>query len=438
MRKPTVTCLSTVLIFVAALWLADISSAAASEVELEEVLVEGRRPETDTRKLRYWIDRLVGEFRYEGHVERLGSNGTELDRAEVNGGSSCVRFGNAAAVQCQINVTWPDLRDGDGVPVPGGVSSLTPALAVYSLELSAKYVGYFNVDNDGIATGGKGWLLDDTLIARSPCVDFPGKCERVVRVEAPPDARVIRMRVDLERDGKVEVRYNFQWVRLAQETPVEIAAAAVPEPVAAPPVGGRANPGVPPDVDAWLRRMAGEYRVTPLRACRFVRGPDKADGCTEWRADEAVATRGGPVEARCQGIGAGPGVRCVVHMEWPESGIAPKGSGKNTPLFWLYGYDPVQRSIAKLQVLPTVSTVGASQLFEGQLTDGELTQCFDQTCKIRGHELMAPGGEWIRFVGVSQFFDDPSQEAAAWRMYRVKEGTSAEPRRVPANRSPRR
>jgi hypothetical protein len=459
MRKPTVTCLSTVPIFVAALWLADLSSAAESirmprppqtlsgamaisnDVELEEVLVEGRRPETDTRKLRYWMDRLVGDFRYEGHVERLSSSGAELDRAEVKGGSSCVRFSSVAAVQCQLNVTWPDLRDREGAPVPGGVSSLTPALAVYSLEIRSKYVGYFNVDNDGVATGGKGWLLDDTLIARSPCTEFPGKCERVVRVEAPPDARVIRMRVDLERDGKVEVRYNFQWIRLAQEPLAEIVTASVPEPVVAPPVDGQVNAPVPPEVDAWLRHMVGKYRVTQNRACRYVRGPDKAAGCTESSADAAVAIKNGPAEAQCQGVGAGPGMRCVVHMEWPESGIAPdRWSRESTAQFMLYGFDPVQRGIVKLRLLPTVDTIGVSQLFEGgQLSDGELTFCSNQPCTIRGHIQFVPNEEWIRFVGVGLRIGDRSvQEAAAWRMYRLKEGASAEPRRGPENRSPRR
>jgi hypothetical protein len=459
MRKPTPTCLPAAQMFVAVLALADVSVAAdavrkldqtlsasaniANLAELEDVLVEGRTPETDTRKLRSWMERLVGEFRYEGHVERLSGNSADMNRADVRGHSICVRFGNAAAVQCQLNVTWPEIRGPDGAPVPGGVSALTPAIAVYSLEVRAKYVGYLNVDNEGVATGAKGWLLGDTLIARSPCADFAGKCERVLRLEALPDARVIRMRVDLERDGKVEVRYNFQWIRIAPGLPAAVAAVGVLAPVAAPPVESRVYTAVPPYVDSWLRRMIGKYRVTRHRACRYVRGPDKAAGCTEMAADAAVARETGPLEAECQGIGAGPGLRCVVHMEWPESGIPPKRWAKNhTPLFMLYGFDPVQRDITQLRVLPTVDTVGASQLIGGQLRDGELTQCFDQACNIRSHERIAPNGEWIRFASVTLRLGDPSvQEAGAWRMYRVIEGSSGEagsPRRAPTNRSPRR
>lgn len=459
MRKSIITCVSVVTFFMTAWWATDPSIAADAlrnrdqavsggmptgrVVELEEVLIEGRRPETDTQKLRYWMDRLVGEFSYQGSVEHLGGNGTARESSQVHGKSRCVRFGSAAAVQCQISVGWPALRDGEGAPVPGGVSSLTSAVAVYSLEQRAKYIGYFNVDNDGVATGARGWLLDDTLIARAPCAEFPGKCERVMRLEALPDARVIRMRVDLERDGEVAVRYNFQWIRLAQRPSADSVAEVVPEPGAAPHGGGRASAAVPQDVDSWLRRMVGQYRVTQSRECRFVRGPDKAAGCTESRADAAVATRSGPIEAQCEGIGTGPGVRCAVHMEWPESGIpAKRPTRTSTPHFKLYGFDQVQRGIAELQVLPSLDTIGASQLFVGELADGELTHCLDQTCVLRGHTRIAPGGEWIRFANVSLFVGDPSvPEATAWRMYRVREGASVgseETSRTPVNRSPRR
>lgn len=299
------------------------SNAAQQEVqELEEVLIEGRRPERDSRKLTAWIDRLVGEFRYEGYVERRGVVGDAMVRAEVRGGSRCVRFGKAVAVQCQINATWPEMRGDNGAEVPGGISSLNPAIAVFALDARKLFIGDFQVDNNGVAAGGTGWILDDTLISRSPCVELTGNCERVLRLEAPPDGKIIRMRVDLERDGKAEVSYSFHWVRLPQGAAPMAPADAAPTQATQPVAQGIEAP-VPPEVDSWLRRMVGRYRIRTPRPCTPPRNARLTDEvpCPETRADVADATRRGPVEAQCEGIGTGPGVRCVSNMAWPESGV---------------------------------------------------------------------------------------------------------------------
>lgn len=414
---------------------------------LEEVLVEGRRPVRDSRKLTAWIDRLTGEFRYEGYVEWRGAVNGAMVRAEVRGGSRCVRFGKAVAVQCQINATWPEAQGINGADVPGGASPLSPAIAVFALDTSQLFIGDFQVDNNGIATGGKGWVLDDTLISKSPCADFPGRCERVLRLEAPPDGKVIRMRVDLERDGNVEASYNIQWIRLPQGSASTFLAAVTPVPSALTPAQG-SKALMPPEVDSWLRRMVGQYRIRAPRPCRTARNASLTDelSCPEKRADVADATRKGPVEAQCEGIGTGPGVRCVMNMAWPETGVPAnwRPSMKGNPGFTLYGYDPVQRGIAVMSVAPT-ATVGPGGFGVGHLVNGVLTSyppnCAQPPLCNGIHRVShAPNGEWIQFAGTSGSASGEFSLSLAHKLYRMQEGMADETARrpkAPSSRPPR-
>lgn len=41
-----------------------------ADIELDEVLVLGRRPANTAERLTAWLSRLVGDFRYEGYVVR--------------------------------------------------------------------------------------------------------------------------------------------------------------------------------------------------------------------------------------------------------------------------------------------------------------------------------------------------------------------------------
>lgn len=413
----------------------DSSSAAAQRDmdELEEVLVEGRRPVRDPRKLTAWIDRLTGEFRYEGHVERRGAPGAGTVRAEIRGGSRCVRFGRAVAVQCQINAAWSSDQGANAIDVPGDMASLNPAISLFALDGRKLFIVDFQVDDNGVATGGKGWVLDDTLISRSPCVDFSGKCERVLRLEAPPDGKVIRMRVDLEHDGKPEVSYNFQWIRLPQGSAAAVPTEAAPT-SSATRSARESQAAVPPEIDSWLRRMVGQYRIRTPRTCAPPRGANLTDevSCPETRADVTDATRKGPVEAQCQGIGAGPGVRCVSNMGWPEDGnpASWRPTRKGNPGFQLYGYDPVRRGIAVMSIAPT-ATSGPAAIGVGHLQNDVLVS-YPPDCAQPPHcngihrVSFAPGGEWIQFSGTSA---SPSGEVAlslAFKLYRMQEGQPEE------------
>src|SRR5262245_27764791 len=83
-------------------WLATPTNAA------DALVIEGRKPETDTRKLATWVGRLTGQFSFTGTVERRSAAGSAMDRTDVRGISRCARIGTVAAVQCQITATSPD------------------------------------------------------------------------------------------------------------------------------------------------------------------------------------------------------------------------------------------------------------------------------------------------------------------------------------------
>lgn len=411
-------------------------------VELDEVFVEGRRPVTDTRQLIAWIDRLVGQFSYEGSVERHNVDGS-IDRAVVDGGSQCVRLGKSVAVQCQLNVIWGGVPGSTGQVPPGGASPLAPAVVVYGLSHSQKYFGHLQVDSYGIATGGRGWLVDDTLISREPCADFPD-CQRVVRLEAPPDAKVIRMRVDLERKGTLQVRHDFQWNRQT-----ELQAAGTYATAAVTPAGSPARSGVngsinvPPSIEAWLRRLPGKFSlgVYDENACwavetsramvRPLGGAWPEPRNCRRSSDERAAMNNRPPDVECQGIGAGPGVRCVMYMAWPESGIPVSRPPHQTlnSSYLMYGYDPLGGGIALVLVVP-VAVNGPAGFSAGLLEGDTLTyisDCGRPPCTTTEQMSIAPGAEgvlWqrrtpgLRRSGTGNLVEEPTFR---WGMARLRE-----------------
>jgi hypothetical protein len=420
--------------------------------ELEEILVEGHRPIKDPRKLKAWIERLVGSFSYEGYVERYNAEGV-AERTEVHGGSQCARFDKAAAVQCMVNATWNRMSGASG---PGTVldgNSLAPAVVVYGLNPPMQYFGHMQVDSSGVARKGKGWLVDDTMISKDPCADFRD-CLRVVRLRAPPDAKVISMRVDLEQNGKLQVRQEFKWSRL----PPEQANAGAAQAVAAstkPPMGVVATRQavVPQDIETWLRKLVGRFRVFALNeaACLTMQTEMEAQSaagaklpCPKSKVERAEATSR-PADAECQNIGAGPGVRCVMYMDWPERGLPVRRKWYQTlnSSFQMYGFDPLTGGIALVGVSPTL-VVGPAEYATGPLKDGKLKyqpECAYPPCKAVEQMSIIRGGNRVLW--------ELSQEAGmrtfvSWLMDRIKEpdvlpsdqGGSTQPDRP--NRSPRK
>jgi hypothetical protein len=179
-----------------------------ADQELGEVLVEGRKPEKDPQKIIDWMARLVGEFTFEGEVD-LQAKGRPEDLRPVRGSGTCIGFGPAPAVQCEINVRWTPVRYEDRGKVLGGVSNLEPAMLLFGFEPDRFGIRYLLVDSAGIAESALGYVVSDTLISRSPCVNVPGQCERVAHITADNDLKMVEMQIDLEVDYVPAVRFNF-------------------------------------------------------------------------------------------------------------------------------------------------------------------------------------------------------------------------------------
>jgi hypothetical protein len=150
----------------------------------------------------------VGEFDWEGYVD-TGGKGNPGDTRAVRGTGSCLGFGPAPAVQCEIKVRWSTVKGPDGEEIPGGRSNLNPAMMLYGFEPDRIGIRYMTVDSEGIADGAMGYVVGDTLISRSPCVNVPGQCERVAHITADPDLKMVRMEIDLEVDYQKAVHFDF-------------------------------------------------------------------------------------------------------------------------------------------------------------------------------------------------------------------------------------
>jgi hypothetical protein len=107
--------------------------------ELDEVIVEGRRvrkkrPSWDDYQQPFnFLARLVGQFVIEGSVDLHGQGNPE-DLRRVAGRAHCIGFGSAPGVQCELNVLWPETRGAGGEEIPGGVSTLDPAVLLFGFE----------------------------------------------------------------------------------------------------------------------------------------------------------------------------------------------------------------------------------------------------------------------------------------------------------------
>jgi hypothetical protein len=185
------------------------ASGVASEQELDEILVEGRKPLRKPQKVIDWMARLVGRFVVDGNVRLLG-DGAPSDPLEVQGRANCTGFGPAPAVHCELKIRWPETRGSSGEALLGGVSALDPANILYGFEPDRIGIRYMLVDSKGIAEGALGYLLDEeTLVSRAKCVNVPGNCERIARIIASPDLKQVEMRIDLEVELKHTASFSF-------------------------------------------------------------------------------------------------------------------------------------------------------------------------------------------------------------------------------------
>lgn len=207
-------------VIVPALLLANPSLLIAAEgpptqpdEQLDEVVVGGTRlkSERNAQKIIDWIARLVGSFTFEGQVDVRGK-GNAGDLRPVQGTAICTGFGPAPAVQCEIRARWPEAR-GDQT-IPGGVSHLDPAMILYGFEPNRLGIRYMLVGSRGVSNSDLAQLVGDTLVSRKACADFPGDCQRLMRVTAAPDLKQVQMRIELQVDGVKALEYAFVMVRV--------------------------------------------------------------------------------------------------------------------------------------------------------------------------------------------------------------------------------
>jgi hypothetical protein len=187
---------------------AELPQDAQADQELSQILIEGEKPEKNAQKVIDWMARLVGEFTFEGEVD-LKAKGQPQDLRPVRGTGECIGFGPAPAVRCEINVRWTPVPVENRGAVLGGVSNLNPATMLFGFEKDRTGIRHMLVDSNGIAEGALGYLVEDTLISRTPCVNIPGKCERVERITAHNDLKMIDMKIDLVIDYEPAVRYHL-------------------------------------------------------------------------------------------------------------------------------------------------------------------------------------------------------------------------------------
>jgi hypothetical protein len=183
--------------------------------ELDEVFVEGRRIVPKPRSFKElqkpfdWLARLVGEFDIDGNVD-LRAQGRPEDLRNVTGRAYCVGFGHGPGVQCDLRVLWPETKGQDGEDIPGGVSTLNPAVMLLGFEPVLPGISYILVDSDGNAdTAVGGMATADIMRSRSRCVDIAGNCERVTQITASPDLQSVELRIDLKIEHETAVQFTF-------------------------------------------------------------------------------------------------------------------------------------------------------------------------------------------------------------------------------------
>lgn len=176
--------------------------------ELNEVLVSGEKPVKSTQQIINWLAELGGKFSFEGNVDLRG-NADAGDLKPVTGSADCVAFGLAPGIRCELKVRWPESRGPGGESLLGGISALDPGMMLFGIEPRTNGITHMLVDSKGVGEHAVGLLFNNTLVSKTRCLNVPGVCERVVRITIEPDAQVIRMQIDLERDYRKAVRYGF-------------------------------------------------------------------------------------------------------------------------------------------------------------------------------------------------------------------------------------
>ncbi len=157
----------------------------------------------------------------------------------IRGKGDCVAIGKGPGVQCMLNVTWQDFYEMlfqkaetkddavDNSPtgnfeLPGGVSYLDPSVALFGIDPRKAQVNYLLVDQKGLPEGGLGSIKGNTATFRTTCVNAPAllgamkpqadvfrTCDRIFRIEARPESKVVFWTMDLEINEELFTRIQM-------------------------------------------------------------------------------------------------------------------------------------------------------------------------------------------------------------------------------------
>jgi hypothetical protein len=195
--------------------LATPATSTEQSQELDEVIVKGQRispkPRTwkELQKPFDWLARLVGEFDIDGSVD-LHARGRPEDLRKVSGRADCVGFGIGPGVQCDLSVLWEPTKGPGGEEIPGGISTLNPAVMLFGFEPVLPGVSWILVDSEGNAETSVGVMVSvDILHSRSKCVAIAGNCERLMQITADSALKHFDMEIDLRMEGETAVRFRF-------------------------------------------------------------------------------------------------------------------------------------------------------------------------------------------------------------------------------------
>jgi len=185
-----------------------------SEDLLNEVTISAEKPTRKMADLIPFLRRILGEYTVDGKVD-LGGQGKPEERWTAVGTGNCVGFGVAPGVQCEFKVKWPQIPGPNGEAVMSGIMGMEPMMILYGLEPDELGIRYLQVNNRGLAEGATGYMLNDTVTFKTACVNTAPGCQRVTKVTARSDSKVVDFVIDTELDYKLAARFNFKLRRVA-------------------------------------------------------------------------------------------------------------------------------------------------------------------------------------------------------------------------------
>lgn len=188
--------------------------AKPTDDQLNEVTISAEKPTRKVADLIPFLRRILGQYTVDGKVD-LGGQGKPEERWSVYGSTNCVGFGIAPGVQCELNIKWPPIPGPNAEDVMSGVMAMTPAMILYGLEPDELGIRYLQVNSKGLAEGATGYMLNDTVTFKTPCVNTTPACQRITRITARSDSKVVDMQIDTEVDYKLAARFTFKLRRTA-------------------------------------------------------------------------------------------------------------------------------------------------------------------------------------------------------------------------------